>query len=105
MKFLRLYKTDINVSQDSYNGVSFYQFVFSSKKLINNFQKNGFRKISSKSISGIKGLGDEIPILKSLLRRISSLRQKNLASKCVVKALDILLSSSAGHTALFVFQK
>lgn len=103
--FLRLYKTDVNISQHSSNGVSFYQFVFSSKKLINNFQKVGFRKISSISISGIKGLGDEIPTLKSLLRRISSLRQKNLAGKCFVKALDILLSLSAGHMALFIFQK
>lgn len=103
--FLRLYKTDVNISQHSSNSVSFYQFVFSSKKLINDFQKVGFRKISSISISGIKGFGDEIPILKSLLRQINSLRQKNLAGKCFVKALDIFLSSSAGHTALFVFQK
>ncbi|MBC8488004.1 MAG: class I SAM-dependent methyltransferase [Bacteroidetes bacterium] len=103
--FLRLYKTDANISLHSSDNVSFYQFVFYSKKLINDFQKIGFRKISSINISGIKGFGDEIPILKSFLRRISSLRQKNLAGKCCEKALDILLSSSAGHTALFVFQK
>jgi len=103
--FLRLYKTDANIDQYSSNNFSFYQFVFPSKKLINDFQKIGFRNISSINISGIKGLGDEIPIFKSLLRRISSLRQKNLSGKCFVKVLDILLSLSAGHMALFVFQK
>ncbi|MHC4271178.1 MAG: class I SAM-dependent methyltransferase [Planctomycetota bacterium] len=103
--FLRLYKTDINISQHSSDGVSFYQFVFSPKKLINDFLKIGFRKISAISISGIKGLGDEIPTIKSPLRRISSLRQKNLVGKCFVKTLDIFLSLSSGHMALFVFQK
>lgn len=103
--FLMLYKTDVNINQLSTNSASFYQFAFSPKKLINDFIQIGFRKISSRSISGIKGLGDEIPILKSPLKRISSLRQKNLASKCFVKILDTFLSLSSGHMTLFVFQK
>jgi SAM-dependent methyltransferase len=103
--FLRLYKSEVNIDYHRSNSLSFYQFIFSSKKLTKDFQKIGFKNKSSISFSGIKGLGDEIPILKSPLRRISSLREKNLAGKCLVKALDIFLSFSTGHMALFVFQK
>ena len=102
---LGLYETNVNINYNNADGVSFYQFVFSSKKLINDFYKTGFKKISSISLSGIKGLGDEIPILKSSLRRISSWRKKNLAGKCFVKALDMLLSLSTGHMRLFIFQR
>jgi ubiquinone/menaquinone biosynthesis C-methylase UbiE len=103
--FLRLYKSDINISQNNSDNIVFYQFVLSSKKIVSDFQDIGFRKKTSMNISGIKGLGDEIPALKNILKRIGSLRQKNLAGKCFIKALDIFLSLSTGHMKLFVFQK
>jgi ubiquinone/menaquinone biosynthesis C-methylase UbiE len=100
-----LYETAPAESKNNFSKANFYQFVFPPRKLINDFTKQGLELVEMRSNAGIKGLGDEVVILKARLRFISELRNKNIVLKGLVKLLDLVLSPVTGHMRLFVFKK
>jgi ubiquinone/menaquinone biosynthesis C-methylase UbiE len=103
--FFGFYETASEEINNKFSKSDFYQFIFTHKKLINNFTKNGLELVEIRNKGGIKGLGDEVAIFKAPFRFISGLRNKNIVFKSLVKLLDIILSPVAGHMGLFVFKK
>lgn len=103
--FFGLYETISSNNNENISKVYFYQFIFSHKKIINDFAKKELELVEMRNKGGIKGSGDEIPMLKAALQYIAQLRNKNLVFKSFVKLLDIILSPITGHTCLFVFKK
>jgi len=90
------------------NGImadEFYQFIVPHEKLVNDFTRKGFELVEMRNKGGMKGLGDDLMVSKSLLRAISRLRSKNIVFKCLVKLLDVVLSPVTGHMGLFVFKQ
>ncbi|GAI52290.1 unnamed protein product [marine sediment metagenome] len=45
---------------------NFYQFAFAPEDIINDLEKRGFKLIDMKPYDGIKGLKDEVLVLKPL---------------------------------------
>lgn len=86
-------------------GPDFYQYILSHKKIIQDFTHRGFALMRVYNKGGIKGLGDEVPVLKRPLQWVTGLRDKGLFLKGCVKALAMSLSPVANHTQLFVFRK
>jgi SAM-dependent methyltransferase len=82
---------------------NFYQFVFDPKVLINDLKSRGFGLIDVKPYDGIKGLKDEVLILKPFLQYLYD--RKNPPSNLVKRLLDIILRHFANHMCLFVMRK
>lgn len=107
MCLLRRIKVFLNLYTDviDFPKSDFYQFVLPREMIIRDFRNKGLKLIEKRNKGGIKGLGDEIKILKKPLSYISSIRHRNTLLKSAVKALDMILSPAAGHSCLFVFKK
>jgi SAM-dependent methyltransferase len=82
---------------------NFYQFVFDPRDVINNLKSRGFKLLDVKPYDGIKGLKDEVLILKPFLQYLYD--KKNRASNLVKKMLDIALRRFANHICLFIMRK
>jgi len=82
---------------------NFYQFAFDPKDVINDLKSRGFKLIDVKPYDGVKGLKDEVLILKPFLQHLYD--KKNRSSNLVKKALDIIFRHFANHICLFVMQK
>jgi hypothetical protein len=82
---------------------NFYQFAFDPKDIINDLKSRGFKLIDVKPYDGIKGLKDEVSVLKPFLQYLYD--KKNCASNLVKGTLDIALRRFANHICLFIMQK
>jgi SAM-dependent methyltransferase len=82
---------------------NFYQFAFDHRAVIDNLENKGFRLIALKPYGGIKGLKDEVSILKPSLQRLYD--KENLSSKLVKKILDIVFRHFTNHMCLFAMRK
>jgi SAM-dependent methyltransferase len=82
---------------------NFYQFAFDPKDVINDLKSRGFKLIDVKPYDGIKGLKDEVSILKPSLQRLYD--KKNHSSDLMKRILDIVFKHFANHMCLFVMQK
>jgi len=84
---------------------TFYQYVLPQRNVIKKFARGGLRLVEMRRTGGIKGLSDEISVVKSLLKSAGDLRRKSLALKVAYKLLDTMLCLTSGHMGLFVFKK
>jgi SAM-dependent methyltransferase len=82
---------------------NFYQFAFDPKDVINDLESRGFKLVDVKPYDGVKGLKDEVLILKPFLQRIYD--KKNHSSDLVKRILDIAFRHFANHMCLFVMRK
>lgn len=82
---------------------NFYQFAFDPKDVVNNLKSRGFKLVNVKPYDGIKGLKDEVLILKPFLQHLYD--KNNRASNLVKRILDIVLRRFANHICLFVMRK
>lgn len=82
---------------------SFYQFVFDPKDVINDLESRGFKLIDVKPYDGVKGLKDEVLILKPFLQYLYD--KKNRPLNLVKKILDIVSRHFTNHICLFVMRK
>jgi SAM-dependent methyltransferase len=82
---------------------NFYQFAFDPKGVVNGLKSRGFKLVDVKPRDGIKGLKDEVLILKPLLQHLYDSRSP--ASNLTKRMLDIMLRRFANHVCLFVMQK
>ncbi len=82
---------------------SFYQFAFDPNDVINDLENRGFKLVDVKPCDGIKGLKDEVLILKPFLQYLYD--KKNRVSSLVRGILDIVFRRFANHICLFVMQK
>ncbi|NJO88107.1 MAG: class I SAM-dependent methyltransferase [Chloroflexia bacterium] len=81
----------------------FYQFALNSKEVIFNFERNGLELIHKKKQNAVKGLKDEIKLLKPLLQKIYDSR--SFAGMVLNKVISVLFSQFASHSVLLVFKK
>lgn len=82
---------------------NFYQFAFDPKFIIGDLKSRGFSLVDVKPYDGVKGLKDEVPVLKPFLQYLYD--SENRPSRYVRKLLDTAFKHFANHMCLFVMQK
>ena len=78
----------------------FYQFALDSKSIIQHFTSLGFEVIHSRGFDGVKGIKDEISLIKPLLQKIYD--SQNISAKLSRKIIDLSFSHYCGHSILLV---
>lgn len=107
MSFLRKLKANLGLYESSNKNElnekegDFYQFVLSSEEVVYELETLGFKLIKSKKIGGLKGLKDEVRLLKRLLQMIYD--SKYLYPLHFI--LNKLLSPFSNHMTLLVARK
>lgn len=86
------------------NGLEFYQFAFNPANVIKNLKSFGFKLISRKSADGLKGIKDEIFILKPILQILFDYRGRNLIIRAIRLIFNRIFSPLCGHMCQLVMQ-
>lgn len=81
----------------------FYQYMYSQEEIIQEFTNRDFNLVKTRLQSGLKGLKDEISILKPLLQKIYN--GNHLINRIAKHFFEKGLSWFSGHSRLFIFQK
>jgi SAM-dependent methyltransferase len=81
----------------------FFQFAFDPKELIKYFHTKNFKLVKSEPIDGIKGLKDEILLLKPILQPLYD--SGCFSARIIKKVIDILVRPFTNHVMLFIFKK
>jgi len=81
----------------------FYQYAYSPEEVRRLAEGAGFALRHSSYLDGVKGLKDEIPLLRPLLARLYGSR--SIVARVMTRALDIASRRIAGHLGYFVFQR
>lgn len=81
----------------------FYQFALTPKSVVENWERAGFRLISSKGRGGFSGVKDELPLLRPLLQKFYDSEIKPL--RLARAFLDRMLNPITYHSRLYVFVK
>jgi len=82
---------------------NFYQFALDEKKVTTDLQKIGFKLIKKQHLSGIKGLKDEVKVLKKPLQKIYDSRR--FFGLATAKIISVLFANFSSHSILLVLQK
>lgn len=109
MSFLRRQKVKLALyegfNKDLVEEENFYQFALHKETVIGDFEAAGFRLLTASPQSGIKGLKDELSLLKQLLQRYFDYSGRNLLINGSKFLVDKILATFAGHKVFLVFQK
>lgn len=81
----------------------FYQYILDQNRVHDDFTRLGFRLVYKTSTGGLKGLKDEVAVLRAPLQHLYD--SPRLASKAVKVTLSRLLDPLAGHSAVLILQK
>jgi len=81
---------------------NFYQFCLDHRKVINAFEESDFILRETRYLDGIKGLKDEVSLLKFPLQLLYS--SKNVMCKIFRNMLGKLISPLSSHSVLLVFE-
>lgn len=105
--FLRQMKAKMNayptLEENDTEPGGFYQFALSREKTINKFESNGFELLNMYGLDALKGIKDEINILKQPFQVIYN--SNNLIYKALRKAINAkLLSKYCGHSTLLILR-
>ncbi|MDK2789541.1 MAG: hypothetical protein PWP15_48 [Methanothermococcus sp.] len=107
LSLLRKIKSKLNLypvwEENDAHLENFYQFALDENKVIEDFHKCGFKLIGRHYLDGIKGLKDEINILKPVLQKMYD--SNNLSVKIVSMMISVLVSRFASHSILLIFKK
>lgn len=82
---------------------NFYQFMLNREMVISDIEKTGFKLIKSTPLDAVKGLKDEISLLKPTLQKIYD--SNSLISKLISRAMSISFKHLSGHAVLLIFNK
>lgn len=82
---------------------NFYQFILDYKKVLEDFQKNGFAGIKLEFFDGVKCIKDEINSFRPILQKIYDSR--NIYIKMAKFGINKISSCFAAHLALLVIKK
>jgi len=83
----------------------FYQYALDYGTVIKDFEQNGFKLLEMKPIDGIKGLKDEISLLKPLLQKLYDYNGNNIIIRGFRFLLNRILTKLFAHSILLVFIK
>jgi SAM-dependent methyltransferase len=81
---------------------SFYQYALNAGRVVENMGSRGFRLVHKIGLGGVKGLKDEISILRPGLQRLFNSR--GLPARAARLMLDIALFSHCGHSVLLIMR-
>lgn len=82
---------------------NFYQFAFEPQQVIDDLKRAGFKLIDVKPYDGVKGLKDEILMLKPFLQPLYE--ASTLPASVLKRILDFTLRRFANHMSLFIMRK
>jgi SAM-dependent methyltransferase len=91
--------------KDGHESDSFYQFALNSETVVEKFRSLGFKLIKSIPFDGVKGIKDEVALLKPVLQNLYEYQGSNLPIRALRKAISVLASSVAGHCILLILRK
>ncbi len=83
----------------------FYQFILNADRVLHEFRRLGFQLVDTHSWDGLKGVKDEIGLIKPLLQSLYDYRGESIFVRRCKGTLDSLLSYFAGHNTLLVLVK
>lgn len=81
----------------------FYEFMLDDKVLTEDVKKHGFSLVSRHPYDAVKGLKDEVSVLKPFLQKIYD--SKHVYAKGIRFIFTTLLASFSGHIILLIFKK
>jgi ubiquinone/menaquinone biosynthesis C-methylase UbiE len=85
------------------NPSRFYQFALQPRDVISEFEKFGFRFLEARGRGGLKGLKDELRIVRPFLQRVFDSR--SIGGRAVKAAIDSASNAWAYHTRFYLFQR
>jgi SAM-dependent methyltransferase len=83
----------------------FYQFALDAKVVAEDFNKLGFQLVMQKGLSGLKGVKDEVKLVRLPLQSLYDFRGSSLIVRGFRWFLDQVMSPVAGHICLMVFRR
>jgi len=102
LRWLRIY-VGIYLLYSSIYSTDFYQFILTQGSVVKNAEKCGFKLVKSEGYDAIKGIKDEVSVLRPFLQKMYD--RKDVFSRSIRYALSFLLKGVAGHMRLCVFRK
>lgn len=90
-------------SEKNFEKNNFYQFALDHKKVVGDFQNLGFQLVKTRPFDGMKGLKDEVALLRPILQKVYD--SKNMAAKIISAFVSLLLSPLSPHSILLVLKK
>jgi len=91
--------------EDNCDLKNFYQFIFDDKMVKHDFEKKGFILRYMKPKGGLKGLKDEVLVLKPILQRLYDYNGQNRFIKYFRFLINKHLAFFTGHTILMILEK
>jgi len=82
---------------------NFYQFALNEKTVIQDLKKLNFKLVQTHHLAGIKGLKDEINVLKKPLQRIYN--SKRITGKILSGIISLIFNQFTSHSILLILQK
>lgn len=82
---------------------NFYQFALDEKKVIQHFEKIGFKLIKQQHLTGLKGLKDEISFMKKTLQKIFD--SQSFVGMGLAKIISVLFNPFTSHSVLLILKK
>lgn len=96
--FFRCYP-DVTNSDEA----GFYQYAYSPRTILQFGNDHGFNLVKKGLLDGIKGLKDEVPILKPLLQPLYD--SDILIVRIIRRVIDFSCRAFSGHVGYFVFRR
>ena len=81
----------------------FYQYAYSPQEIVRIAEEHGFTLVRSRLFDGVKGLKDEVPLLRPVLQRLYD--SNHILARLTRRVADIISRSFSGHMGYFVFQR
>lgn len=81
----------------------FYQYAYSSQEIIKAASAHGFTLVRSYLLDGVKGLKDEVPLLRPLLQRLYD--SSHIVARVLRRVVDVGSRVFSGHMGYFVFRR
>ena len=81
----------------------FYQYAYSPQAIMSAAEANGFVLVSARLFDGIKGLKDEVRILRPALQRLYD--SKTMIARILRRVVDVGCRAFSGHMGYFVFRR
>ena len=109
MSCLRKIKAHLNLylqfNRDKVDKERFYQFALDRKLVIEKFRRLGFKEVRISATDGLKGLKDEVSLLKPPLQKLYDYKGKSIIIRGTRYLLDKILAPLTGHSAFVIFKK
>lgn len=81
----------------------FYQYAYSPRTIVRAAEDSGFVLVHARLFDGIKGLKDEVSVLRPVLQRLYD--STSLVARVLRRLVDVGCRAFSGHMGYFVFRR